>query len=75
MTRDSEIWRFVFRRLLGTLPLLLEAKEIAFETMELQRIIPVMVTLLEYEWVTSTQIVEKEALECAIGMVLQMGNI
>jgi hypothetical protein len=33
------------------LPLLLEAKSKALETMELQRIIPTLVALLEYEWI------------------------
>ena len=37
MTRDSEIWRFVFRRLLGTLPLLLG---VAVFTFILVRVLP-----------------------------------
>lgn len=58
-----------------TRPLLLEAKAIAFETMELQRIIPVLVALLQYEWLTGKDCIEKESLDRAISMVEQMGNV
>ena len=57
------------------LPLLLEAKAKAFETMELQRIIPAMVALLEYEWITGENVIEKEALDNTIAMIEHMGNI
>jgi len=57
------------------LPLLLEAKAIAFETMELQRIIPVLVALLEYEWITGKDFIEKEALDNVLDMVKNMGNV
>jgi DNA-binding CsgD family transcriptional regulator len=57
------------------LSLLIEAKVKAFQTMELQRIIPALVALLEYEWIMDEQFIEKEALDTAIGMVEQMGNI
>jgi DNA-binding CsgD family transcriptional regulator len=57
------------------LPLLLESKKIALETMELQRIIPAFVALLEYEWITSRLYIEKEDLDAAISMVKEMGNI
>ena len=53
------------------LPFLLEAKEKAFETMESTKIIPSLVTLLEYEWITGTRIIEKEDLENVIPMVEQ----
>jgi DNA-binding CsgD family transcriptional regulator len=56
------------------LPLLTEAKEIAFEMLELQRIIPAMVALLEYEWVTGNHVIEKEAIDTTISMVRKMGN-
>ena len=59
----------------GVLPLLVEAKEKAFETLELQRIIPAMVALLEYEWITGQRCIEKEALDKTISMVEQMGNL
>lgn len=57
------------------LPLLREATAKAFETMELQRIIPAMVALLEYEWITGNNIIETEALDNTMRMVEQMGNM
>lgn len=45
------------------LPLLLEAKRMAFETLELQRVIPSMIALLEYEWLTGKAVIEKDDLE------------
>ena len=59
----------------GAHPLLVEALEMAFETMELHRIIPAMVASLEYEWITGTQFIEKEALETTIAMTGNMGNL
>ncbi|QEC68752.1 AAA family ATPase [Panacibacter ginsenosidivorans] len=57
------------------LPMLLESKKIALETMELQRIIPAFVALLEYEWITNRFYIEKEDIDTAINMVKEMGNI
>lgn len=57
------------------LPLLLEAKEKALETMELQRIIPAMVALLEYEWITGGIFIEQGVLDSTIQMVEQLGNV
>ena len=57
------------------LPLLMEAKEIAFNTMELQWIIPVLVTLLESEWITGKSFIEGEALNSVMNMVKHMGNV
>ena len=57
------------------LPLLLEAKDLAMDTMELQRIIPVMAALLEYEWITGETIVEPEALNLTITMIGKVGKI
>ena len=51
------------------LPFLLEAKEKAFETMESTKIIPALVALLEYEWITGTVIIEKADLDNATPMV------
>jgi predicted ATPase/DNA-binding CsgD family transcriptional regulator len=56
------------------LPLLIEAKEKAFDTMEAQRIIPVMVALLEYEWITETSFIQKADLDFAISMIEHRGN-
>ena len=44
------------------LSLLMEAKTWAFRTAELRRIIPVLVALLEYEWLTGKCYVENETL-------------
>jgi DNA-binding CsgD family transcriptional regulator len=57
------------------LPLLLEAKAKAFETMELQRIIPALVALLEYEWITGKNFIEEAALDSTISMVGQKGIV
>ncbi len=51
------------------LPLLLEAKTKAIETRELQRIIPALSALLEYEWLTGKNIVEQRAIDIATGML------
>ncbi len=45
------------------LTLLLKAKAMSFETMELQRVIPSMVALLEYEWLTGKTIIEKNDID------------
>jgi DNA-binding CsgD family transcriptional regulator len=57
------------------LPLLLQAKTMAFQAMEPQRILPALVALLEYEWMTGKDIIEMEAIECAIGLIGQTGGI
>ena len=56
------------------LPLLLEAKVLAFETMELQRIIPALLALLEYEWITGKSYIEMEALSKAIHRIMDLGK-
>ena len=53
------------------LPLLLEAKTMAFETIELQRIIPALLALLEYEWITGKSYIEQEDLDRTINMFIQ----
>jgi DNA-binding CsgD family transcriptional regulator len=57
------------------LPLLLEARTKAFESMELQRILPALTALLEYEWITGQAILEKAAIEYAIGLLSQGGTL
>jgi DNA-binding CsgD family transcriptional regulator/tetratricopeptide (TPR) repeat protein len=57
------------------LPLLLEAKTKAFESMELQRMLPALTALLEYEWITGHAILEKAAIEYAIGLLSQGGTL
>src|SRR4030095_9501660 len=58
----------------NALPLLLEAKTMAFETTELQRIIPTLLALLEYEWVTGKTCIEPEALDRTINIFMQAGR-
>jgi DNA-binding CsgD family transcriptional regulator len=53
------------------LPLLLDAQTKAFETMELQRIIPSLIALLEYEWLTGKRYIESEDLDAVIVMLEQ----
>ncbi len=57
------------------LPLLAEAKEKAFETMEPQRIIPTVAALLEYEWITGTSFISEADLDYAIAMLVYKGNV
>jgi Response regulator containing a CheY-like receiver domain and an HTH DNA-binding domain len=57
------------------LPLLLEAKENALKTLEPQRIIPVMVALLEYEWITGNSLMDKASLDNAMNIIEHRGII
>ncbi|HEV8272941.1 MAG TPA: LuxR C-terminal-related transcriptional regulator [Chitinophagaceae bacterium] len=57
------------------LSLLLEAKEKTLETMEPQRIVPVMSALLEHEWITGKSLIEKAVLDDVLSMIKQRGNI
>jgi DNA-binding CsgD family transcriptional regulator len=57
------------------LPLLMEAKTMAFETMELQRIIPTISALLEYEWITGNTYVESKELDQTIVLIGKSKNI
>ncbi len=55
--------KIAMRRGEDALPLLLEAKALSFEMGELQRIIPLMVALLEYEWLTGKSIIKEDDIE------------
>jgi DNA-binding CsgD family transcriptional regulator len=55
--------------------LLEEAKTFAFQTGEPQRIIPVIIALLENEWLTGKKIVSKNELETAIAITQKVENI
>ena len=55
------------------LALLLEVKRISFETMELQRVIPSMVALLEYEWLTEKAIIEQDEIEKTAALMQKSG--
>ncbi|HXD77877.1 MAG TPA: AAA family ATPase [Puia sp.] len=54
---------------------LADAKSKAFESMELQRILPALTALLEAEWITGKALVEKAAIEYAIGLLSQGGTL
>ncbi len=53
------------------LPLLLDAEIKAHETMELQRIIPSLIALLEYEWLTGKTCIKTENLDRVTAMLEQ----
>jgi DNA-binding CsgD family transcriptional regulator len=55
-------------------PILLDAKAKAFGTMELQRIIPVLAALLEYEWITGKVLVDKVSIDYTITLLEQTGD-
>jgi DNA-binding CsgD family transcriptional regulator len=57
------------------LPLLQEAKVLALGIMELGSLFPVLVSFLEYEWITGKRIIENTFLEKVISMVEQRGNM
>lgn len=54
------------------LPLLMEAREKAFDTMELQRIIPVLLASLEYEWLTGKSFIEQDTIDMTVNLLRQM---
>jgi ATP/maltotriose-dependent transcriptional regulator MalT len=56
-------------------PLLLKAKEKAFETMEPRSVIPTVIALLEYEWITGTSFINQAELNSAISLSRHKGNI
>lgn len=58
-----------------SLSLLCEAKEIAFETTEAQRIIPAMVALLEYEWITGANVIEEEDMDRVLALIGNRTNV
>ncbi|MEP7372728.1 MAG: AAA family ATPase [Chitinophagaceae bacterium] len=57
------------------LTLLQEAKTLAFKTKEHQRIIPVMIALLEHEWLTGKTLITDEELTTCIGLTQKVDNI
>jgi DNA-binding CsgD family transcriptional regulator/tetratricopeptide (TPR) repeat protein len=58
----------------GAIPLLMEAKSMAFETIELVRIIPVFMALLEYEWLTGEPQIETGLLSETISHMIELGK-
>ena len=59
----------------GALSMLTEAREIAFDTMELHRIVPALSALLEYEWLMGVILVETAALDQTMRMIRQVKKI
>jgi ATP/maltotriose-dependent transcriptional regulator MalT len=59
----------------NVLPLLQEAKSIASETTELQRMIPALVASLEYEWITGKEFIEKSEIDHVLNLVEKIGNV
>jgi ATP/maltotriose-dependent transcriptional regulator MalT len=59
----------------NVLPLLFEAKAVALQIKELPSMLPVLVGLLEYEWITRSRVIDEEVLNLAINMVEQKGNV
>ncbi|MFT3827867.1 MAG: AAA family ATPase [Chitinophagaceae bacterium] len=57
------------------LPLLLEAKTLSFDAQELQRILPAVAALLEYEWLTGDVVIEPALLQQTIAMMEESDNI
>jgi len=56
------------------LPLMIEAKALAFEAMELQRIVPAFLVQMEYEWITGKSCIEADALSQTIAMIVELGK-
>jgi len=56
----------------NALPLLLEAKSLALEIMELYLIIPTYMALLEYEWLTRERYIETRELSESINRMVQL---
>ena len=59
---------------IDALPLLIDAATKAFETTELQRIIPSLKALLEYEWLTGKRVIKTEDIDRVKGMIEQSHN-
>jgi len=57
------------------IPQLLEAKEKAFETGQLNRILPAMTALLEYEWIMDRRFADQADLDYIINAMKLRGNI
>ena len=57
------------------LPQLLEAKEKAFETAQLNRILPAITALLEYEWILDQRIADQADIDYVIKSMELHGNI
>jgi DNA-binding CsgD family transcriptional regulator/tetratricopeptide (TPR) repeat protein/tRNA A37 threonylcarbamoyladenosine biosynthesis protein TsaE len=55
--------------------LLLDANTCALETKELQRIVPVLLAMLEYEWITSESIVDVRAIQQTIDRMVELKKL
>lgn len=59
----------------NVLPMLNDAKADAFKMMELQRIIPILAVMLEFEWITGQQVVDDNTIEETLKLMDQMGHM
>jgi len=57
------------------LPFLLQAKEKALKAKEPQRLMPAMIALLEYEWITGRRYIETPELDEVLSLIEKKGNI
>lgn len=55
-------------------PLITEARAMAFDAMELQRIIPVFLILMECEWITGKSFAETDGLAGAVNTIIGLGK-
>jgi DNA-binding CsgD family transcriptional regulator/tetratricopeptide (TPR) repeat protein len=58
----------------NVMPLLKDARNRAFDTMELQRIIPVMVAMLEYEWITGNILAEEDDIDATKSLLQRIDD-
>ena len=58
-----------------TLVYLEQARSLAFKAKEYQHVMPVVTTLLEYEWLTGKELVTAEELQTCIGLTQKVDNI
>jgi DNA-binding CsgD family transcriptional regulator len=59
----------------GALTFLLEAKTRAMEAMELQRILPALSAMLEYEWITGETIIDQSTIDLAIDLIAKTDHL
>jgi DNA-binding CsgD family transcriptional regulator/tetratricopeptide (TPR) repeat protein len=59
----------------GAIALLMEAKSMAFVTMELVRILPVFMAMLEFEWLTGESVIETGLLSEIVDRMANLGKL
>jgi DNA-binding CsgD family transcriptional regulator len=56
------------------LPLLNEGRKLALDTMEAQRMLPMLTACLEYEWLTGTRLIDREELDAMTELLKTADN-